>query len=60
MYAAAALAIDYKILPWEKRRTFRAIEKCMRLALATLATGAKEPGATMPAIDTRIISVGRS
>ena len=52
MYAAAALAIDYKILPWEKRPTFRAIEKCMRLALATLATGAKEPAAAMPAIDT--------
>ena len=53
MYAAAALAIDYEILPWKKRPTFRAIEKCMRLALATLATGAKEPAAAMPAIDTR-------
>ena len=52
MYAAAALAIDYEILPWKKRPTFRAIEKCMRLALATLATGAKEPAAAMPAIDT--------
>ena len=41
MYAAAALAIDYEILPWKKRPTFRAIEKCMRLALATLATGRK-------------------
>jgi hypothetical protein len=39
MYAAAALAIDYGILPWGKRSTFRAIEKCMRLALATLETG---------------------
>ena len=58
MYAAAALSIDYEILPWKKRPTFRAIEKCMRLALATLATGAKEPGATMPAIDTR--NVGRT
>ena len=58
MYAAAALAIDYKILPWEKRPTFRAIEKCMRLALTTLATGAKDPGAAMPAIDTR--NVGRT
>ena len=51
MYAAAALAIDYEILPWKKRPTFRAIEKCMRLALATLATGAKEPAATAPAVD---------
>ena len=51
IYAAAALAIDYEILPWEKRPTFRAIEKCMRLALATLATGAKETAGTAPAVD---------
>ena len=51
MYAAAALAIDYDILPWKKRPTFRAIEKCMRLALATLATGAREPAARAPAVD---------
>ena len=51
MYAAAALSIDYGILPWKKRPTFRAIEKCMRLALATLATGDKEPAATAPAVD---------
>jgi uncharacterized protein (DUF927 family) len=51
MYAAAALAIDYKILPWKTRPTFRAIEKCMQLALATLATGAKEPTVTVPAVD---------
>jgi hypothetical protein len=35
MYAAAALAIDYGILPWGRRSTLRAVEKCMRLALAT-------------------------
>ncbi len=51
LYAAAALAIDYEILPWKKTPTFRAIEKCMRLALATLATGTKEPAATAPAVD---------
>jgi uncharacterized protein (DUF927 family) len=51
MYAATALAIDYEILPWEKRPTFRAIEKCMRLALATLATGAKETAGTARAVD---------
>jgi uncharacterized protein (DUF927 family) len=51
MYAAAVLAIDYKILPWKNGPTFRAIEKCMRLALATLATGAKEPAARAPAVD---------
>ena len=53
MYAAAALAIDYGILPWKKRPTFRAIKRCMRLALATLATRAKGPAAAMPAVDTR-------
>jgi putative DNA primase/helicase len=52
MYAAAALSIDYGILPWKKRPTFRAIEKCMRLALATMATGPKERAAATPAIDT--------
>jgi uncharacterized protein (DUF927 family) len=46
IYAAAALAIDYKILPWGKRSTFHAIEKCMRLALAELHTG-KVQGASM-------------
>ena len=58
MYAAAALAIDYGILPWRKRPTFRAIEKCMRLALAALATGAREPPATLSAVDAH--HVGRT
>ena len=56
MYAAAALAIDYEILPWKKGPTFRAIEKCMRLALATMAIGAEEPAATAPAVDAHQIS----
>jgi uncharacterized protein (DUF927 family) len=50
MYAAAALAIDYGILPWKKGPTFRAIEKCMRLALATLETGSNQPAVTTPAL----------
>ena len=49
MYAAAALAIDYRILPWKRKSTFRAIEKCMRLALATMETGANEPASTTQA-----------
>ena len=57
-YAAAALSIDYGILPWKKRPTFRAIEKCMRLALATLTTGANEPAAKAPAVNPH--PVGRS
>ena len=30
IWAAAALAIDYKVLPWKKRRAFAAIKKCFR------------------------------
>ena len=51
MYAAAALAIDYGILPWGRRSTFGAIEKCMRLALAMLETGKTETASTTPIID---------
>ena len=37
IWAAAALAIDYKILPWKKRGTLRAIEKCFQRCIAALA-----------------------
>jgi hypothetical protein len=33
MYAAAALAIDYGILPWSKVSTLKAINKCMTASL---------------------------
>lgn len=36
IYAGAALAIEYGILPWKKRETRAAIEKCMVGALATI------------------------
>jgi hypothetical protein len=51
MYAAAALAIDYKILPWKKGPTFRAIEKCMRLALASMQTGQSQKASTPLPVD---------
>ncbi len=51
MYAAAALAIDYEILPWKKEPTFRAIEKCMRLALASMQTGQSQEASTPLAVD---------
>ena len=51
IYAAAALAIHYGILPWGLRSTFRAIEKCMRLTLATLQTGTPEPIPIAPVVD---------
>ena len=36
LYAAAALGIEYGILPWKKKATRAAIEKCMASALATI------------------------
>ena len=38
IWAAAALAIDYELLPWKKRGTLRAIEKCFRRCVAALAS----------------------
>ncbi len=36
LYAAAALAIDYDILPWKKAPTLKEIRKCMKLAFDVL------------------------
>lgn len=36
IYAAAALGIEYGILPWKKKATQSVIEKCMASALATI------------------------
>jgi hypothetical protein len=55
MYGAAALAIDYGILPWKKGPTFRAVEKCMRLALATMTTGGNEPAVSAGTVDPHVI-----
>ncbi len=38
IWAAAALAIDYKLLPWKKRGTLRAIEKCFQRCISALAS----------------------
>jgi hypothetical protein len=43
IFAAAALGIDYGVLPWGKRATFKAIEKCLRLALAQLDEAQNAP-----------------
>jgi len=48
--AAAALAIDYKIIPWKKLATFEAVAKCMRGALVVLETG---PEPIVPAVDSK-------
>jgi hypothetical protein len=42
-WAAAAMAIDYRVLPWKKRPTFRAVEKCLRKALEVIKAS-KTPG----------------
>jgi len=51
IFAAAALAIDYGILPWTKKATFRAIKKCMILALATLETVAAPANPASPTVN---------
>jgi hypothetical protein len=58
IYAAAALAIDYEIFPWQKRPTFSAIEKCLRLALATLETEKTE--AALPTATIDLQSLGKT
>jgi hypothetical protein len=39
IWAAAAMAIEYGILPWKKSATFRAVEKCLRKALSEIEAG---------------------
>jgi hypothetical protein len=39
IWAAAALAIEYRVLPWRESPTFRAVEKCLRKALAEIGVG---------------------
>jgi hypothetical protein len=43
MYAAAALGIEYGILPWKKKTTRAAIEQCMAGAFATLRNPSPPP-----------------
>jgi Domain of unknown function (DUF927) len=53
IYAGAALAIEYGILPWKKRETRTAIEKCMAGAFATLrnSSTALSNATTAPSIE---------
>jgi Domain of unknown function (DUF927) len=39
IWAAAAMAIDYGVLPWRKVPTFKAVEKCLRKALDVIEAG---------------------
>jgi hypothetical protein len=45
--AAAAMAIDYRVLPWKKRPTFKAVKKCLFKALNVIETSAA-PQTTYP------------
>ena len=56
LWAAAALAIDYEILPWKKEPTFRAIEKCMHLALGELEAGTIKRSFANKSVDARRLS----
>lgn len=47
MYASAALAIEYGILPWKAKETRTAIEKCMAGAFATLRNSSTTPSRAM-------------
>jgi hypothetical protein len=48
IWAAAAMAIDYGVLPWEKSPTFRAVEKCLRKAFDAVTAN----NATASPVDT--------
>jgi hypothetical protein len=54
IWGAAALAIDYGILPWKNLPTFRAVEKCLRKALSEIqankaaAQSASDASASVP------------
>lgn len=47
IYAGAALAIGYGILPWNKNATRAAIAKCMAAAFATIRTSSPQPSRTI-------------
>jgi uncharacterized protein DUF927 len=50
LWAAAAMAIDYRVLPWKKSCTFRAVEKCFRKALTVInPSKSTEPVVDAPA-----------
>lgn len=53
LYAAATLAIEYKVLPWKKAATLKAIAFCMNGAFRERAVRAKEP-VTNPKLPTAV------
>jgi hypothetical protein len=49
LYSSAALAIEYGILPWKKKETRTAIEKCMAGAFATFRSPSPSPSQKLEA-----------
>jgi hypothetical protein len=52
IYAGAALAIEYEILPWGKKNTRAAIAKCMTAAFTTIRNPSSLPARASPSIGT--------
>ena len=57
-YAAAELAIDYKILPWSKKTTRRDIKKCLKEAFEVMEcnSGVKPPSRAACLTDAELIA----
>jgi Domain of unknown function (DUF927) len=56
IWAAAAMAIDYGVLPWKKRPTFKAVEKCLRRALDVIEAG-KAPASAADATTSILVAL---
>jgi hypothetical protein len=56
IWAAAAMAIDYGVLPWKKPPTFRAVEKCLRKALEVIEAG-KAPASPADAATSILVAL---
>jgi hypothetical protein len=56
IWAAAAMAIDYGVLPWKKPPMFRAVEKCLRKALDVIEAG-KAPASAADAATSILVAL---
>jgi hypothetical protein len=52
IYAAAALAIEYKILPWKKTPTLKAIDKCMTASFSAVSLIQDQSDHRVPSVPT--------
>jgi hypothetical protein len=56
IYAGAALAIEFDVLPWKKKPTLAAIAKCMAAAFATIRNPSSPLSSTIPAPTIRTVA----